>query len=142
MINPDLIEELSDDELDALLAAFLGTAPEPEFTEKQSQVAYVGPDHTPVRITVEYQTGHAYEAAQATLAVGSPVTVATFIASFADESVDAKLAEAGLSREELRTRVSAAVDQDRELDTSRSALNDGDPLAIVRDGADVAALLV
>jgi hypothetical protein len=124
-----------------LFAELFGTMPEPELDESRSAVVYVG--DTPVRITVEYQTGHAYEAAQAQQAFGSPLTILSFLQNFADDSVDAKLSELGLDRAGLTDAVFALINKDEKLPETESASVpvSHDPLVILRDGADVDSLI-
>jgi hypothetical protein len=135
------VDGLSDDDFNALLDELFGSAPEPEFDEKQSIIVSANDVH--VRITVEYPTGHAYEAAQVQAAMGSPLTVATFLSGFPDESVDAKLAELGLDRDSFLQALAAIVTKDWDLGDGVSASDPDahDALRILRDGADVDALL-
>jgi hypothetical protein len=141
------VDGLSDDDFNAMLdALFGGTVAEPEFTEKQGLTVWTGEksgDGTPVRITVEYMTGHAYEAAQSLSANGSAMAAVSFALAFADETVDAKLAELGLNRESAWERFVplAPTDDAQQYEQSPSAADGHDPLRILRDDADVDSLL-
>jgi hypothetical protein len=112
--------DLTDDELDALLASLFGIAPSPRvpddaLTATTTQLVET-PDGEliPVELTVRYPKGKLFEAAQSLATTASPAALAAFLLGQAlangDDRVFADLSALGYSADQAEERVYAILD--------------------------------